>query len=754
MSPPTLQRLARLSLVPGICIALALVAGAYADKDKAANNARVVAQAADTGNQLSRANPSPAKLIGPALGSRLANPRADGNGGPLSAGVCPASSCVAGECILTQSLDPVTDGENQIACGAGGNTTENAWARCYNLVEEGVPPGENLTINSVTFGVQQATMDGINVDVILYLDCNGCPPDNPDFDAFVLATQSLVVNMADVGTMITVDFPAGTVVPAGTDLIVEIGNVDDGTDPPLFAFRTMSNDGGQCGPSYLRAIDCGNSGWDDLAEIGFPDSHMIQSVSASVGGVVTVDCPEIPETCGKGAGPCGEPNGTPGCEDELCCAAVCEIDPLCCIPGFEWTPGCVDIAINTVGCAAPVNDLCADAIPLEVPSLTLGTTAGANIDSTFSSCGTAITSPGVWYSVMGTGATITATTCTDFFGYDTKISVYCGSCDESFCVTGNDDDCADGASDLLSTVSWCSRPGEEYLILVHGFGGESGEFDLDVFDDGVACEPDFACAPLGACCLTADCFITTAEDCAAQGGDYQGDLTECGAGDPLIFEASPNIDLPDADPVGVSHTINVADSIIIGDLDVGLTITHTWVGDLCVSLEHNGVVVNVIQRPGADNGIEPCHSEGPFGCSSDNYVGIVLDDVGAGGPIEDACTANLTSPPNYVPNEALNAFNGMDSSGDWTITVSDNATLDTGTFDSWSLAIKGPGGCAEPCPADIDGSGDVGVKDLLFLLGAWGDCPAKGDCPADFDDSGDVGVKDLLFLLGAWGDCP
>ncbi len=59
-----------------------------------------------------------------------------------------------------------------------------------------------------------------------------------------------------------------------------------------------------------------------------------------------------------------------------------------------------------------------------------------------------------------------------------------------------------------------------------------------------------------------------------------------------------------------------------------------------------------------------------------------------------------------------------------------------------------------PCPADFDNSGDVGVKDLLFLLGAWGPCPKKGDCLADFDDSGDVGVKDLLVLLGAWGPCP
>ena len=66
-----------------------------------------------------------------------------------------------------------------------------------------------------------------------------------------------------------------------------------------------------------------------------------------------------------------------------------------------------------------------------------------------------------------------------------------------------------------------------------------------------------------------------------------------------------------------------------------------------------------------------------------------------------------------------------------------------------------PDECEPPsCPADLDGSGSVGVSDLLSLLGSWGPCPPKGDCPADFDNTGDVGVKDLLVLLGAWGPCP
>ena len=51
-------------------------------------------------------------------------------------------------------------------------------------------------------------------------------------------------------------------------------------------------------------------------------------------------------------------------------------------------------------------------------------------------------------------------------------------------------------------------------------------------------------------------------------------------------------------------------------------------------------------------------------------------------------------------------------------------------------------------PADLDCSGAVGVKDLLFLLGTWGPCDG---CLADIDGDHSVGVKDLLSLLGDWG---
>ncbi len=87
-------------------------------------------------------------------------------------------------------------------------------------------------------------------------------------------------------------------------------------------------------------------------------------------------------------------------------------------------------------------------------------------------------------------------------------------------------------------------------------------------------------------------------------------------------------------------------------------------------------------------------------------------------------------------------------SGD-TATVAAYLDDDNGTWSGSAYLFD-----ASFCPADFDNSGDVGVKDLLFLLGTWGPCPKKGDCPADFDASGDVGVKDLLTLLGNWGPCP
>jgi hypothetical protein len=82
------------------------------------------------------------------------------------------------------------------------------------------------------------------------------------------------------------------------------------------------------------------------------------------------------------------------------------------------------VAISSFGMNAQgaINDLCADALPIACGE----TLSGSTVDATFDdvgTCGTSNTTNGVWYSIVGTGASITLSTC-NAANYDTKISVY------------------------------------------------------------------------------------------------------------------------------------------------------------------------------------------------------------------------------------------------------------------------------------------------------------------------------------------
>ena len=56
--------------------------------------------------------------------------------------------------------------------------------------------------------------------------------------------------------------------------------------------------------------------------------------------------------------------------------------------------------------------------------------------------------------------------------------------------------------------------------------------------------------------------------------------------------------------------------------------------------------------------------------------------------------------------------------------------------------------CESPCPGDLNGDFVVNAADLAVLLGAW------GTSAADLNGDGVVSAPDLGILLGAWGACP
>lgn len=203
--------------------------------------------------------------------------------------------------------------------------------------------------------------------------------------------------------------------------------------------------------------------------------------------------------------------------------------------------------------------------------------------------------------------------------------------------------------------------------------------------EGTACgaiyNATLECTPTDACCdgNTGICTDNVPQD-------------QCGTPPPDIHGASGlNIPVPDGGGPGscATHVINVAGAAFnVSDVNVGLELTHSWVGDVTVSVEHNATTVMIIDRPGV-----PAST---FGCASNNYD-IVLDDEGGGGSVETFCEGtdagnNPPSPPNYVPNNPLSAFDGMPALGNWTIRICDFVTPDTGPLTAWSVQFPGTGG--------------------------------------------------------------
>lgn len=145
------------------------------------------------------------------------------------------------------------------------------------------------------------------------------------------------------------------------------------------------------------------------------------------------------------------------------------------------------------------------------------------------------------------------------------------------------------------------------------------------------------------------------------------------------------------DPSFTSFTLNVATSGAIVSMDaLNLDFLHSWAGDITISLEHNGITVD-IDTSGAVAG---------FGDSSD-YSGLYsYADGGA-----DLAAAQAAAPGSgdiisnaaaFAPVGSLSDFVGTDINGVWTLTIGDWAAADTGTVNGWSIdaTIPAPGAAA------------------------------------------------------------
>ncbi len=246
------------------------------------------------------------------------------------------------------------------------------------------------------------------------------------------------------------------------------------------------------------------------------------------------------------------------------------------------------------------------------------------------------------------------------------------------------------------------------------------------------------------------CTLASAGAARAGGPDCNGnsidDDIDINGGTVVVNINAGSLAIPDNDANGVSHSFNVTNTTgPILDVNVGVNITHTFAGEITVQITHLGQTVTIIDRPG--------HPTLPLGNTANGFA-CIMDDEGDE-PIENILVEPMggvfVSPPNYIPNQLLAAFDGMERSGLWTIKVIDAEAGDTGTIDSWSLHFETdpisddcngndiPDECEDDCNGN-DIPDDCDIDDATS-----DDCNSDGvpdECQLDLNDCNTNGVPD------------
>lgn len=134
--------------------------------------------------------------------------------------------------------------------------------------------------------------------------------------------------------------------------------------------------------------------------------------------------------------------------------------------------------------AQPLNDLCSAAVPIACGSITPGTTVNADWDPDAEFCDVGPMAPGVWYMFTGVNGAMVLSTCQA--SYSTILNLYTGACGSMVCVAGN---LNDGTCENGSRIVFEADPQQTYFVLVNGFFGGTGDFDLSLQPQDGGCAP-------------------------------------------------------------------------------------------------------------------------------------------------------------------------------------------------------------------------------------------------------------------------
>ncbi len=204
-------------------------------------------------------------------------------------------------------------------------------------------------------------------------------------------------------------------------------------------------------------------------------------------------------------------------------------------------------------------------------------------------------------------------------------------------------------------------------------------------DPANECAGTYSCNGTGTCQSCGDAMVNGGEACD-DGNMVSGDGCEnncTNLPNPYVLCNMTALPITGAGPGAANPSvINIPASATITDVNVSINCNHTWPGDLAFTLSHGGVSRIIIDQPGF-----PATT---YGCEFDN-IAVTLDDEGQNA-VEAVCNTvppAISSPPNRIPNNLLNGFDGQNMSGAWNLAVSDAfAAADDGTLTQWCLNIS------------------------------------------------------------------
>ncbi len=448
----------------------------------------------------------------------------------------------------------------------------------------------------------------------------------------------------------------------GNDTCANASPISVGTTPGNIAFATHDGSA-SCDPGGLASKDV----WYSFTNGAFATTFSIDSCTSTFDTAIAVF-----DACGGTELFCNDDcGGTPCGATSSCLSFPLAASQSIRIRVSDKGLGGSNYTLHVANALPPTpNDDCSGAILVTCGSVTNGSTAASpgftaptlELPSVPTLCtgpgnaeggmNLAVNSPGVWYRIVGTGQTVYADTLASVPGYDSSITVFTGTCGALTCVTVNDDV---KTSPFLSKVAFQTNAGQDYYILVHGFGAT----DVGAFTLTVACQTtppnDLCSSPTAISGLTG----TFAGTNVGATGDNSSTLTSVG-----LASCAGNYTFYDT---WYTYTPACTGTLALNTCGTFDTVLSVYSG--CA-----GAVSN--QIAGA------CSQDGGAGCTPGSRLTSVA--VTGGVPI---LIRVATSGVNGTGNATLATGGGLAYSLGWTLTAPD--ADNDGTPD-----------CIDGCPAD------------------------------------------------------